>query len=233
MDLCREICLVDTRTRRPDFAAQLPRVLYNFARSDPAFLEGGNRLGMDEHDSLQFGNTQSGSRFLYRRVFFLLPQKGYRKARLPWPDFPAGAAISKRKLLTNRRIQGTIINVSQEPIIRLALRLWAANRLLMKGWEICGHEHLGMDIVGRLESPLYGSIPVPRVLQNQLDHLLEAEIVKTERYLLKNLQKVIRASNRSAWVITFLGIAIILHVMERDAWRLLYWVNQEQVSSFN
>jgi len=104
----------------------------------------------------------------------------------------------------------------------------------MKGWEICGYERLGMDIVGRLESPLYGSIPVPRVLQNQLDHLLEAEIAKTERYLLKNLQKVIRVSNRSAWVITFLGIAIISHVMERDAWRLLYWVNhQEQVSSFN
>lgn len=114
------------------------------------------------------------------------------------------------------------------------MRLWAANRLLMKGWEICGYERLGMDIVGRMESPLYGSIPVPRVLQNQLDHFLEAEIVKTERYLLKNLQKVIRASNRSAWVITFLGIAIMLHVMERDAWRLLYWVNhEEQVSSFN
>ena len=124
-----------------------------------------------------------------------------------------------------RRIQDTIVNVSQEPIIRLALRLWATSRLLMKGWEICGHERLGMDIVGRLESPLYGSIPVPRVLQNQFDHLIEAEIVKTERYLLKNLQRVIRASNRSAWVITFLGIAIILHVMERDAWRLLYWVN--------
>lgn len=104
----------------------------------------------------------------------------------------------------------------------------------MKGWEIVGHERLGMDIVDRIESPLYGSIPVPRVVQNQLDHLLEAEIVNTERHLLKNLQKVIRASDRSAWVVTFLGIAITLHVIERDAWRLLYWVNhQEQVSSFN
>lgn len=104
----------------------------------------------------------------------------------------------------------------------------------MKGWEICGHERLGMNIVDRIQSPLHGSIPVPRVLQNQLDHLLEAEIAKTEQYLLKNLQKVIRASDRSAWVITFLGITIILHVMERDAWRLLYWVNhQEQVSCFN
>lgn len=103
----------------------------------------------------------------------------------------------------------------------------------MKGWEICGHERLGMDTVDRSESPLYGSIPVPRVLQNQLDHLLEAEIVKTEQDLLKTLQKVIKASDRHAWVVTFLGIAITLHVMERDAWRLLYWVNhREEVSTF-
>ena len=81
-----------------------------------------------------------------------------------------------------------------------------------------------MDIVGRSESPLYGSIPVPRVLQNKLDHLLEAEIVETEQYLLKTLQQVIEASDRHAWVVTFLGIAITLqlHVIERDAWRLLY-----------
>ena len=90
-----------------------------------------------------------------------------------------------------------------------------------------------MDIVGRSESPLYGSIPVPRVLQNQLDHLLEAEIVKIEKYLLKTLQKVIKASDPHVWVVAFLGIAITLHVMERDAWRLLYWVNHgEEVSTF-
>jgi len=36
----------------------LLRVLYNFARSDPALLEGGYRLGMDEHDSLQLGTPK-------------------------------------------------------------------------------------------------------------------------------------------------------------------------------
>jgi len=118
-------------------------------------------------------------------------------------------------------------------MIRLALRLWAANRLLMKGWQICGHEYLGMDIVDNIESPLHGTIPVSRVLQNQLDHLLELEIVQTERLLLKNLQKAMRLSDRSSWIIIFLGIAIMLHAMERDTWRLLYWVHhQEEVSRF-
>ena len=103
----------------------------------------------------------------------------------------------------------------------------------MKGWEICGRERLGMKIVDRMESPLCGSIPAPRVLQNQLDHLLESEIMETEQNLLKDLQKVIKASNRKSWVFTFLTTAIILHVMERDAWRLLYWVHhQDQVRCF-
>jgi len=122
---------------------------------------------------------------------------------------------------------------AQETTIRLALRLWAANRLLMKGWEICGHERLGMKTVDRMESPLYGSVPAPRVLQNQLDYLLESEIVETERRLLKNLQKLIKASDRISWVATFLAIAIVLHVMKRDAWRLLYWIHhKEQVRYF-
>ncbi len=87
----------------------------------------------------------------------------------------------------------------------------------MKEWKICDYERLGINIVNWLESPLYESILVFRVLQNQLNHLLETKIVKIERCLLKNFQKVIRASNRFVWVITFLEIAIILHVMKRDA----------------
>lgn len=36
---------------------------------------------------------------------------------------------------------------AQDTMIGLASRLWAANRVLMKGWEICSCERLGMKIV--------------------------------------------------------------------------------------
>ena len=75
-----------------------------------------------------------------------------------------------------------------------------------------------MKVVDRMESPLHGSIPASRVLQNQLDHLLESKIVETERHLLNNLQKFIEASGRTSWVATFLATTIMLHVKERDAW---------------
>ena len=50
-------------------------------------------------------------------------------------------------------------------------------------------------------------------------------IVETERHLLKKLQKVIEASGRTSWVATFLATTMMLHVKERDAWRLLYRVH--------
>lgn len=117
----------------------------------------------------------------------------------------------------------------QAPIIHYALRLWTANQLLMKGWEIYGPDRLGMKY-----SPFHGSIPATRVLQNQLDHQLESAIVKTEQRLLMLVQTNLRKSDRHDWIVTFVGIAIILHVMERDAWRLMYWVkHQEQACCFD
>ncbi len=97
--------------------------------------------------------------------------------------------------------------------------LWTANQLLMKGWEIHGPDYLGMK-----HSPSHGSTPAPRVLQNQLDHQLESAIVNSEQRLLGLVQTTLRKSDRRDWIVLFVGIAIILHVMERDAWRLMYWV---------
>lgn len=48
----------------------------------------------------------------------------------------------------------------------LALKLWAANRLFMKGWQLLGHNTLGMCRVIDETSCLSNTIPAPRVLQN-------------------------------------------------------------------
>lgn len=110
--------------------------------------------------------------------------------------------------------------------------MWAANRLLMKGWEISGgDEFLGMTIVNEPSSLLHNTIPAPRVLQNQLDHLLERQIFETEHKLLKELQKLIRRHDRGQWVVVFLALVIVLHILERDTWRLMYWVHHKAEAS--
>ncbi|OJD28531.1 hypothetical protein ACJ73_00058 [Blastomyces percursus] len=112
----------------------------------------------------------------------------------------------------------------KEPLIQHSLRLWVATRLLVKGWYIHGDEKLEMTEVTQPSSPLYGTVPVPRVLQNQLDHALEDYIVLCEALFLRNLQNVIKRRDRSQWVVIFLALTIMLNVLERDVWRLLYWI---------
>ena len=114
--------------------------------------------------------------------------------------------------------------------MRMTLELWTATRLLMKGWDIAGEETLGLSNIEDVRCPLNGTIPAPRVLQNQLDRNLESYIIAKERNLLRALQNAVL--NRScSWVVISLAVIVILHVLERDSWRLTYWMNRhEEVS---
>jgi hypothetical protein len=94
----------------------------------------------------------------------------------------------------------------------------------MKGWQICGEETLEMREVTQARSPLYGTVPVPRVLQNQLDHELEQYIVLCERLFLRDLQGLIKRRDRHNWLVIVLALTLMLNVLERDIWRLLYWI---------
>ena len=55
-----------------------------------------------------------------------------------------------------------------------------------------GDELLGMSVIEEPASLLHNTVPAPKVIQNQLDHLLEGKIYDTEEKLLKELQKLIR-----------------------------------------
>jgi hypothetical protein len=92
--------------------------------------------------------------------------------------------------------------------------------LLIRGWQIRGKEWLNMSVVELADCPLHGTIPAPRVLQNQLDLYLESYIVNIERRLITQLHNA--RAKRSDWLPVFLAAHIFLHTLERDIWRLLY-----------
>lgn len=96
----------------------------------------------------------------------------------------------------------------------------------MKGWEIAGDETLGMSVVSDDDCPLHGSVPAPRVLQNQLDRRLECYIVEKERELLAAVQRAFREGGSEQRDMTSLAVMVVLHVLERDTWRLVYWTNR-------
>jgi hypothetical protein len=113
----------------------------------------------------------------------------------------------------------------------LALRLWAANRLLIKGWEIRGDETLGMCKVTDKTSPLFSIVPAPRVLQNQLDRNLELYIARMECKFLTELQNSMLQRVSQTRIVLFTAVVIALHVIERDTWRLQHWVLHPDVVS--
>ncbi|KAL2063201.1 hypothetical protein VTL71DRAFT_5005 [Oculimacula yallundae] len=72
-------------------------------------------------------------------------------------------------------------------------------------------------------SPLYGTFPAPRVLQNHLDHGLECMMMAAENDFLEALQMAITRRNHEEWIIFFLAISLCLRIREVDIWRLMYW----------
>ena len=103
------------------------------------------------------------------------------------------------------------------------VELWTATRLLMRGWEIAGKELLGMAMIDDIYCPLHGSVPAPRVLQNQLDRNLELYIIAKENQLLKTIQFALMKKHVYCWNSISLAVIVMLHVLERDSWRLMYW----------
>jgi maltooligosyltrehalose synthase len=93
----------------------------------------------------------------------------------------------------------------------------------MKGWTITGEELLETRKVEDVDCPLLGSIPAPRVLQNQLDRNLELYIAAKEEMLLKAVQRELRQCSPDSRETVFAVVLFILNVLERDTWRLMYW----------
>lgn len=109
-------------------------------------------------------------------------------------------------------------------LLRDALQLWTATQLLIHGASL----HPTSDALGIREIPPCGSpqanhIPLPKVLANQLDHLLERRIWQLEKQLLSELQKRVFARKRYEWLKIFFTLVVLMNALERDTWRLWYW----------
>jgi hypothetical protein len=105
-----------------------------------------------------------------------------------------------------------------------ALQLWTATQLLIHGASL----HPASDALGILPippstSPQAHQTPLPKVLSNQLDHLLERRIWQLEKQVLSELQKRIFARKRHEWLKIFFTLVTFMNALERDSWRLYYW----------
>jgi len=111
-------------------------------------------------------------------------------------------------------------------LLRDTLQLWTATQMLIAGAALHPtSETLGIaPIASAPPSPQAGRTPLPRVLANQIDHLLERRVWQLEKQILCELQKRIFGRKREDWLKIFFSAAVFTNALERDSWRLYYWL---------
>jgi hypothetical protein len=90
-------------------------------------------------------------------------------------------------------------------------------------------ETLGMPTVEDRDSAWYGSTPVPRMIRNQLGHLLELNMIRLNREVKKGLLKMAQKKDRKMWIVEFLAAFILAHTEEVDAGRNIFWSRYEDL----
>jgi hypothetical protein len=90
-------------------------------------------------------------------------------------------------------------------------------------WQFSGDESLGMATIEDRDSAWYGIKPVPRMIQNQLGHLLELNIINLDRKILKGVQALMEKRERRMWIEVTLAVFLLLHIREVDAGRNIFW----------
>ncbi|EER43773.1 predicted protein [Histoplasma capsulatum H143] len=90
-------------------------------------------------------------------------------------------------------------------------------------WQFAGDESLGMAIIDDRNSAWYGSRPVPRMIQNQLGHLLELNMIELDRKISTGIQNMMELRKRRMWVVLTLAAFLLLHIRELDAGRNIFW----------
>ncbi|KAH6714551.1 hypothetical protein BKA61DRAFT_723325 [Leptodontidium sp. MPI-SDFR-AT-0119] len=100
------------------------------------------------------------------------------------------------------------------------------------GWHFAGPEKLGMSLVDDEASPWYGITPVPRMLQNQLNHQLELKMAELDEKIMKNIMTIMKKAERKNWLTGTLALFFLLHIREIDAGRNFFWNRYEDKDGF-
>lgn len=101
--------------------------------------------------------------------------------------------------------------------------MYTTLHLMRTKWRFSGDESLGMVIVEERKSAWCGIKPVPRMIQNQLGHLLELNMIELDRKILKGIQDEMRKGHRRVWIDVTLAAFLLLHIRELDAGRNIFW----------
>ena len=111
-------------------------------------------------------------------------------------------------------------------MIREAFKIALLTRFATQGFHICGSETLGQNFVEEGTSPDYGRIPIPPLLDAQLDDLSIKKIKRLKKSVLSQLNRMILSQNKKNWFMIFLTTVVFLSNLE-----LVYQNQQKQADA--
>ena len=96
------------------------------------------------------------------------------------------------------------------------MKIVTITRLIRQSFNIAGSETLGFEEIDDPDSPYYGRVPIPKVLDAQLDELWMSKMSILRKQTLKELDKMILPgkSRKENWYNIFLTTLILLYNME-------------------
>jgi hypothetical protein len=99
-------------------------------------------------------------------------------------------------------------------MINESIRISIMTRLYCKSFGIAGEDLLGIDMVTDEASPYFGRVPIPPILDAQIDEIWRTNMTKRKKKMLSMLKSRILNSKLHEWFETFLTIFIILNNLE-------------------
>ncbi|KAL2143606.1 hypothetical protein VTI28DRAFT_10191 [Corynascus sepedonium] len=98
------------------------------------------------------------------------------------------------------------------------LHLWAIARMIEIPWEMCGLDTLGVSPVTDPTSPHKGRIPIPPIMDTQLDQVvIRSVLMPLREKVIQKFESLITPVKREAWWEVYLSSFIILNHIERLA----------------
>ncbi|KAK3390097.1 hypothetical protein B0H63DRAFT_391292 [Podospora didyma] len=105
-----------------------------------------------------------------------------------------------------------------DSLVAIALDLWAVSRMIEIPWEMCGNDTLGVEQIQDPANPHHGKIPIPPIMDTQLDQIvIQAVLVPMRDELVEKFDKITAPPKPGAWFETYLTAFILLNHIERLA----------------
>ncbi|KAK0645707.1 hypothetical protein B0T16DRAFT_457705 [Cercophora newfieldiana] len=134
------------------------------------------------------------------------------------------AMSSNDELVANTvRMAMEYAKIKSGSLVSIALDLWAVSRMIEIEWEMCGPDTLGVHRINDMTNPRNGKIPIPPMMDTQLDQIVIREVLyPLKKKFLDEFEARISPLRAEDWFDIYLASFIVLNHIERLALHSAY-----------